>query len=266
MTKNAQDASDAGASPEAHRQALPRMRGEHVARLIQGLPLFYGLDGALLERIAAQARVVRVARRNVVYRKGDTCEGFYIVAYGRLRLSLYSSKGTEKPIQIANPGTSVGEAAMFREIPHHSTAIAIEDSGLVFVPKACVLEFLQADWRLGMRMLANLSCRMHSMVDDIDEFLLQPPAGRVASYLLRLIPPQSIDVGNIRLALHKHLVAAQLNLQPETLSRYFREFCNRGLIKLERNYVTVFDVDRLCQFAAEERARSLGRAAVALAP
>ena len=129
-----------------------------------------------------------------------------------------------------------------------------------------MIDFLQADWRLGMRMLANLSCRMHSMVDDIDDFLLQPPAGRVASYLLRLIPPQSIDAGNIRLALHKHLVAAQLNLQPETLSRYFRDFCNRGLIKLERNCITIFNVDRLSQFVADERARGVGRAAVALSP
>jgi CRP-like cAMP-binding protein len=247
-------------------QGHPRVRGDHVARLIQGLPLFHGLDDGLLARVAAQARVVRVARRGVVYRKGDACEGFYIVAYGRIRLSLYSSRGTERPIQIANPGTSIGEAAMFREIAHHSTAIAVDDSALVFVPKACVIEFLQADWRLGMRMLANLSTRMHSMIDDIDDFLLQPPAGRVASYLLRLIPQQGSEAGNIRLALHKHLVAAQLNLQPETLSRYFRDFCNRGLIKLERNCITVFSTDRLSQFVAEENARSVGRAAVALAP
>lgn len=224
------------------------------------------MDEALLRRIAAQARVVRVLRRTVVYRKGDACEGFYIVAYGRIRLSLFSSKGAEKPIQIANPGSSIGEAAMFREIPHHSTAIAVEDAGLVFVPKACVIDFLQADWRLGMRMLANLSCRMHSMIDDIDDFLLQPPAGRVASYLLRQIAPHSIDAGNIRLALHKHLVAAQLNLQPETLSRYFRDFCNRGLIKLERNCVTIFSVDQLSQFVADQRARGMGSAAVALSP
>ncbi|HSV58895.1 MAG TPA: Crp/Fnr family transcriptional regulator [Variovorax sp.] len=222
------------------------------------------MDEALLSRIAAQARVVRVSRRKVVYRKGDACEGFYIVAYGRVRLSLFSSKGMEKPIQIANPGGSIGEAAMFREIPHHSTAIAVEDCALVFVPKACVVDFLQADWRLGMRMLANLSCRMHSMGVDIDDFLSQPPAGRVASYLLRLIPAHSMDAGDIRLALHKHLVAAQLNLQPETLSRYFRDFCNRGLIKLERNCVTIFNVDRLAQFVADENARGVGRAAVAL--
>ena len=103
---------------DGQRQGHPRMRGDHVARLIQGLPLFHGMDEALLGRLAAQARVVRVSRRSVVYRKGDACEGFYIVAYGRVRLSLFSSKGVEKPIQIANAGGSIGEAAMFREIPH----------------------------------------------------------------------------------------------------------------------------------------------------
>ncbi|MEF7614591.1 Crp/Fnr family transcriptional regulator [Aquincola sp. MAHUQ-54] len=231
------------------------MKPCHVLGLLQNLPLFQGLDDGVVATIASQADVVRVLKRDVIYRKGDACVGFYVVSYGRVRLSLFSSKGLEKPIQIAGRGNSFGEATMFQELPHYTTAIAAEDSGLVFVPQAVVVTLLQADWRLGMRMLANLSYRLHLMVDDIDDFLLQPPGARLASYLLRLSPADGGGPSSIRLELQKRLVAAQLNLTPETLSRYFREFSDAGLITLEGSHVTIHSIDGLrCYVAAETHA------------
>lgn len=228
------------------------MKLAHVTGLIQNLPLFQGLDSALLEKVASEVSVIRVLRREVVYRKGDVCDGFYIVSYGRIRLSLFSSKGIERPIQIASTGNSFGDATMLQETAHYITSIAVEDSGLVFIPKGVIVELLQSDWRLAMRMLANLACRLHLLVDDIDEFLMQPPAARLASYLLRLIPPRSLEAKNVELVMHKHLMAAQLNLKPETLSRYFREFCSQGLIGVEGNSITIFNVDQLCQYVSIE--------------
>ncbi|MDM0112904.1 Crp/Fnr family transcriptional regulator [Variovorax sp. J22R133] len=230
------------------------MRFAHIVRLIENLPLFRGLDEELIRRIASEARMVRVLRRDVIYRKGDVCSGFHVVSYGCVRLSLFSSKGVEKPIQVASAGSSFGEPAMLRGMPHDTTSIAVEDSGLIFIPKEAVLTLLQSDWRLGMRMLANLSHRLHQLIDDIDDFLLQPPAARLVSYLLRLVPPNSLDANNIQLTLHKHLVAAQLNLKPETLSRYFRQFCADGLIELRGNCVTIFNVVKLRQYGVERPA------------
>lgn len=233
------------------------MKLTHIMGLVENLPLFQGLDAALIEEIASAVRVVRVSKREVVYRKGDPCDGFYIVSYGRIRLSLFSTRGVEKPIQIAGAGNSFGEATMLQELAHYTTGIAVEDSGLIYVPKDVVTELLQSDWRLAMRMLANLAYRLHLMVDEIDDFLLQPPAARLASYLLRLVPARSIDASNVQLFLHKHLMASQLNLKPETLSRYFREFCSQGLIELQGSSITIFNVDRLCQYVSQEGLKTL---------
>jgi len=227
------------------------MRFAHIVRLIENVPLFRGLDDELIAKVASEARMVRVLRRDVVYRKGELCNGFHVVSYGCIRLSLFSRKGIEKPIQVAAAGSSFGEPAMLRGVPHDTTSIAVDDSGLIFIPKEPVFELLQSNGRLGMRMLANLSHQVHQLIDDIDDFLLQPPAARLASYLLRLVPPNSLDAKNIQLTLHKHLVAAQLNLKPETLSRYFRQFCVDGLIELRGNCVTIFNVARLQEYGVE---------------
>jgi len=199
----------------------------------------------VLAHIAAQAQCLQAERREVLYRKGDACNGFYVVSCGCIRLSLFSDKGQEKPIQIAYPGNSFGEATMFQGLAHYTTGIAIEDSSLVYVPRETIVQLLKGDWRLGMHLLANLSYRLHLMVDDIDDFLLKPPAQRLTRYLLRLVPRDMRERGHVRLVLNKRLVAAQLNLQPETLSRYFREFREQGLIAMAGRNITILDVGRL---------------------
>jgi CRP-like cAMP-binding protein len=233
--------------------AAGKRKSDRTLSLLENLPLFRGLDARVLAHIAAQAQVIQADRREVLYRKGDACNGFFVVSYGCIRLSLYSDKGQEKPIQLAYPGNSFGEATMFQGLAHYTTGIASEDSSLVYVPRETIVQLLKGDWQLAMHLLANLSYRLHLMVDDIDDFLLKPPAQRLTRYLLRLVPQGMQERGHVRLVVNKRLMAAQLNLQPETLSRYFREFREQGLIAMAGRNITILDVARLmCRSASHD--------------
>ncbi len=233
--------------------SIPKMQIAQIARLIQNLPFFQGLDEDVLAKLAHEARVLRVQKREVIFRKGDPCCGSYIIAYGRVRQSLFTGQGVEKPLRVVEAGGGFGDATLLRDLAHNTTAIALEDSALVYVPKATVLALLHADPQLTLRLLCSLAGRLHQAASDIDEFFMHPPGARLASYLLRLVPPNGTGVSRVQLSLHKHLMAAQLNLTPETLSRYFREFCKLGLIELQGNSVTILDVHRLSQHAADKK-------------
>jgi CRP/FNR family transcriptional regulator len=229
------------------------MQTAQIARLIQNLPFFQGLDEDVLKRLAQEARVLRVQKREVIFRKGEACCGSYVIAYGRVRQSLFSNQGVEKPLRVIEAGGAFGDATLLKDRAHNTTAIALEDTALVFVPKATVLALLHADPQLTLRLLCSLAGRLHQVASDIEEFFMHSPGSRLASYLLRLVPPDAQEVSRVQLSLHKHLMAAQLNLTPETLSRYFREFCNLGLIELQGNCVTILDVRRLNQYAADKK-------------
>ncbi|MEJ8855687.1 Crp/Fnr family transcriptional regulator [Variovorax robiniae] len=229
------------------------MQIAQIARLIRNLPFFQGLDEDLLTRLAHEARVIRVQKREVIFRKGEPSSGSYVIAYGRVRQSLFSSQGIEKPLRVIEAGGGFGDATLLKDLAHNTTAIALEDTALVFVPKATVLALLQADPQLTLRLLCSLAGRLHQAAVDIEEFFMHPPGARLASYLLRLVPPNASEVSRVQLSLHKHLMAAQLNLTPETLSRYFREFCKLGLIELDGNSVTILDVRRLSQHATDKK-------------
>ena len=232
-------------------QALPMVTSvQRCKQMLRKLPLFQSAKEADLDAVASLARLDSLPRKGILFKRGDPCSGFHVIAYGRLMLSLVSSQGIEKPLQVAEPGDSLGDITMFLERPYYLTAEALEDSLLVYVSRQAIMELIERDGHFALRMLASLSLRMRMVVDDMESFLLQPPASRLAIYLLRLVPPGIVKEAHIELTIKKSVVAAQLNLTPATLSRYFKELSDGGLITLKGRSVLIHDIEKLGEYLA----------------
>lgn len=221
-------------------------------QLLRNVPLLQEARQADLETLATSVRLVHAVRKDVIFKRGDMCNGFHLVVYGRIKLSLVTSQGADKPLQIIETGSCLGDIPMFLERPSRLTAQAVEDSLLAYVPREAIQHLIEHDSRFAMRMLASLSMRMRNVVDDIEAFSMQPPAARLVTYLMRMLPPGSMTRAKIKLTLNKNVVAAQLNLTPETLSRYFRELTDRGLVTLDGRTVLVHDIDQLGEYLASQ--------------
>ncbi|HET7834826.1 Crp/Fnr family transcriptional regulator [Variovorax sp. J31P179] len=224
---------------------------QRYLEILRNLPLFLEVRQADLDALVPSVRTVHAERRKVLFKRGDPCEGFHMLVSGKVKLSLVSSQGVDKPLDIVTAGGSFGDITMLLERPYYLTAQALEDSLLLYLPRDAIVRLIESDSRFAMRMLASLSMRMRNVVDDIECFSLQPPAARLVTYLLRLLPPGSMTPAKIELSMHKNVVAAQLNLTPETLSRHFRELADRGLLSLEGRTIVVNDIDRLGEYVAD---------------
>jgi len=225
---------------------------QRCKQMLRGLPLFQSARDADLDALASLARLETLPRKGILFKRGDPCSGFHVIAYGRIKLSLVSAQGVEKPLHLLQPGESLGDITMFLERPYYLTAEALEDCLLVYVSRQAIVQLIQHDYHFALRMLASLSLRMRMVVDDMESFLLQPPAARLATYLMRLVPPGAGKSAQIELTIKKSVVAAQLNLTPETLSRYFKEMSDAGLVALEGRSVLIHDVEKLGEYLASK--------------
>jgi CRP-like cAMP-binding protein len=221
---------------------------ELTAAILGRTRLFQNLPGSLLAKLAADARDVYLLKGGVLFRKGDSCDGFYTIVYGRFKVSIFSRFGLEKPLQIAEQGDTLGDITMFRGVDHYVTAVAIQDSKLLYTPRSTITELLSTDVDLVFRIMRNLTRRTQLIVDDIEAFSMQPPAVRLVCYLLRLAQPDAVTDVNIRLKVDKKLMAAQLNLTPETLSRYFRLLQDKELISVDGRQITIRSISDLENF------------------
>ena len=212
------------------------------------LPLFDAMSAAELDRIALGTHTIRLARGVALFQRGDPCVGFHVVIYGQVKLAFVSAQGAEKVVELVGPGHSFGEAVMFMGKPYIVSAQALEDTLLLHVAKATVMDEIAHDPALACKMLAGLSRRMHGLMGDLESYCLHSGTQRAIGYLLKDEPP--LDGTLIRLPMSKALVASRLNLTPEHFSRILSDLIAHGLIQVQGRNVTILAIEKLRQYGA----------------
>lgn len=217
------------------------------------LPLFSDIGRPELERLATGCHLRRVERGEMVFRMGEPCESFQVVATGQVKLFVISPAGQEKVIELIGPGGSFAEALMFLGKPCMVNAQALADSVLLVVQREAVVEELQRDPRFAMRMLAGLSRRLHGLVHDVQAYSLQSGLQRVIGYLLRDQMAEDCVTGEVltvSLPVSKATVASRLSLTPEYFSRVLRELEEARLIEVDKRDIRILDPQRLAAYPA----------------
>jgi len=220
--------------------SIPMM--SHLLRL----PLFDGLDGAALERIAAGVTEVNAHRGTLILRRGDACRGLYIVINGQVTLALQGAQGNERIVELVGPGGTFGETAIFLDRPHLFTASTLADTRLAQVSKATVLAELERTPRFTRALIESLSRRLRYLVGALEDCMLRSGTERVMGYLLSRVPPEAVN-GNavVTLSTKKSIIASQLNLTHEHFSRILRELFMAGLIEVDGRNVHIASVSQL---------------------
>jgi len=217
-----------------------------AARTVRSHRLFADLSEAALAELLAIARESGHARREVLFRQGDPCDGFYVVLSGMVRLYKSSPDGREHVVEVIRPGQSFAEAAVFADRPCPVTAETLEPSRLLFFPKAPYLAYLEARPRVLFGLIAGLSVRMHQLVAKVERLTLMDARQRVAGFFADLAaapaPTDALDVS-------KGTLAAQLGLTPETLSRTLASLQAEGVIAMDGRRFTVTDPAALSTLA-----------------
>lgn len=217
-----------------------------IPAFLAHLPLFCEMSPEEIERIAQGTRELHLARGDVLFQRGDPCNGFYVMIHGKVKLALTSPHGIEKVVELFGPGQSFGEAVMFLGKPYPVYAQALTDSLALHISKSVVVGGIDSDPAFCRKMLAGLSIRLHSLIQNVESISLRSSAQRVIDYLLHDLVEvkEGCDV-HISLSANKNVIASNLNITPETFSRILHNLSDAGLIKVEGKDVCIRDIAKL---------------------
>jgi len=217
--------------------------------LLKNVPLFRALAPEELDRIAAATAQVRVPAGTILFRRGEPCVGFHVIAYGQVKLAFSTADGTEKVLEILGPGSSFGEAVMFLDKPYVVLAETLADSLLLAIGKHAVFAELERNPKFARKMLAGLAQRLHRLVHDLEAHTLRSGTQRVIGYLLRDLPDEaSSGPVSVELATSKGVLASRLNITREHFSRILHELSFDGLIEVHGRTIRILDLGRLRAF------------------
>ena len=223
---------------------------ETISKTLEHIPLFQALTPEQRDGISACAQDIRLGKGEVIFRASETPTGFYIVAFGQIKLFITSPDGDEKVVEIIGPRQSFGEAVMFLQRPYPVSAVALTDAWLLKIPQQAVDKLLTSDASFAQRMLAGLSMRLHSLVQDVESYSTRSSAQRVVGYLLQHCPEDNQDAQEITLPTTKLVIASRLNLTPETLSRILNDLSQQGLIEVHGRHILITSQQNLRAYPA----------------
>lgn len=223
-----------------------------VHAILANLPLFKQMDPEEIEHLAQNTRELHVSRGEIVFQRGDPSHGFYVVVHGQLKLAFSSPQGVEKVVHLVGPGKTFGEAVMFMNMPYPVYAQALSDSLLLHISKAAVNDGIERDPVFCRKMLAGLSSRLHSLINDVEAYSLRSCTQRVIGYLLQhdIDTKEGKDV-QVNLPVSKTVIASRLNISPETFSRVLHDLSAASLISVKGKEVSILDMEKLRDFGQQ---------------
>ncbi len=233
---------------EENSAAMPAETGR-LCQLLSQAPLFADLADDEIARFIPGVRELPAAKGDILFHRGDPCNGFHLILEGQVKLAFLSPDGHEKVIEILRPGQSFGEAVMFVDKPYMVMAQALMESRLLHISQQVVFEEMDRDPQFCRKIIAGLSRRLHQLIADVESYSLRSGRDRVVGYLLReeeqTGEPALQGRVTIRLPTSKSTIASRLNLTQEHFSRILHDLIAADLIEVQGRTIHIPDIARL---------------------
>ena len=182
--------------------------------------MFESLSSGDLQGIAEFASLRRVARGEFLFREGEPTSGFFVTHSGAINVHRIAPDGREKSIRVFRAGESFAEATLPDGAGYPAHACCVEDGNVVFIPRGQFLELLKVRPDLSLRMLSSMSHHLRIPVNALDDLTQKDVETRLTIWLLKRCPqPLTSQAAEITLDVSKTMLAAELRIRNETLSR-----------------------------------------------
>ena len=220
-------------------------------QIITRTAVFRGLRAETVAHIIEPATPVVLKPHKLIARQDDPATAFFIVIDGWVKLCRSNPSGDETVIDILTNGGSFAEPVAFTGNRYLATAEAVSDARVVRIPADHIVRCIRSNPDIALAMIASVSQHMHQLIQQVEQLKAQSGVQRVAEFLASL---SIIERGRSAFALpyDKILIARQLGLMPESLSRAFARLRAIG-VTINASQVEVEDIAKLRQLAANDR-------------
>jgi CRP-like cAMP-binding protein len=226
-----------------------------LTELLREQAIFRKLDETHLGELAARCITRTVGAGHVLFATGDQCRGLYILESGRVRIYRTNSEGREQVLRVEGPRKSVAELPLFDGGRYPASAVTLEESRLVFLPRAAFEQLYRSNPDVADAVIRTLGERMRRLVQITETLAFRDVAARLALLLSNYAERDGVHTDSgVELFLERtqEEISLEIGTARESVSRAFRQLRRRGLVEtLEGSRLRIPDPARLRAMARE---------------
>lgn len=118
-------------------------------QLLSALDLFQGLEQDELRLIAFGAEHRNLGPGQILFREHSPAECAFVVVRGQFELSNTGRDGQQQVAAVVGPGTMLSELALATMVERKYTAVALDDTEVMRIPRQLFHRLLEEYPRLG---------------------------------------------------------------------------------------------------------------------
>jgi CRP/FNR family cyclic AMP-dependent transcriptional regulator len=236
-------------APRRVKSTMVVMGSEKSGRMVvlKKVPVFTNLSESELAFLAERARPRAYSTGETVFTEGEPCQGLFVVESGAVKIFKLSAAGREQVLTFERAGSSVAELPVFDGGDYPASAVAAEDSKLLFLSKEDFHRLCVAHPEVALKILRVIGSRLRLLVNIIEELSFTTVRQRLAALLARMAErgqrgPEGIE---FTLPAGQQELAAQIGTVRELVSRNLSRFQAEGILKLEGRKVCILDPESL---------------------
>lgn len=210
------------------------------ARTTAAVDAFSELPPAVVRDVDAVTLTNTYPAGAVLFAEGDTSRGVFVVARGKVKLSVCGSDGKTLILRIAGPGEALGAGSAVSGRAYEATAEAQENCEISFIRNSDLMRLMRIHGELAFWVTQQLTRDYNSTCREIRNLMLSDSAGeKLARLLVGFLDEntESKRSGRMKLTLTHEEIGQMIGTSRETVTRLFAGFKKKKVI--EQNGATL---------------------------
>ena len=130
---------------------------DSLAYFLNNLPMFAELNGRELNVLEKMVHVRNYGVSEIVFEEGDPGTGMYMIRSGGVSILAKNQQGTDDELALLGPGDFFGETTLTAPAPRSASARTTEQTELIGLFRADLLELVERQPTLTSRILIGLT-------------------------------------------------------------------------------------------------------------
>lgn len=199
--------------------------------------LFNHLNEEQFKRLQEISNIIEYKKGSILFFEGDEAKSLIILIDGILKVYKTDRKGNCVTLHHFYPVDMIAELVNLEHMRYPASAeFETDGKALIINYKIFEQEFLKNP-EISFAFIKSLSKKIKYLENVISTNLMMNSTARVAKFICE----HSKEISNLK----KNMIASDLNITPETLSRILKKLSDLNLIKKDKDEIIILNREGL---------------------
>ena len=199
-----------------------------------------------VKALSDNKKVKKIRKKDILFNEGDPANFLYLIVSGKIKTFKSNNFGKEFIIDINREGDFLGYFDILEDSAHRVSAMAIENSEIVAIPKQDFCNALYSNSDITMKFVKMMSQQFSEVEEKLLKLAYDSARKRVAEAIIFVSKKYKSGENNeLSFCLHRENISALSGISPESVSRNLSSFKEEGLIETINGNIKIKDLRKL---------------------